>query len=73
MRSKFFQEIAESRERFYARQFGDNSVEPDSSDFSRGSCTNQSSENHGWADSLGQRRQSLLLDFLGKMKFWIGF
>lgn len=73
MRSQFFHEIAESRERFYSQQLGDYPRKPAATDATPLTEPDPLPEDFGWGDVLGRNRRRLLRDFVGKMKFWIGF
>ncbi|OFY09102.1 MAG: hypothetical protein A2X11_02390 [Bacteroidetes bacterium GWE2_42_24] len=73
MRSDFFNEIAESRERFYIQCLGERK------DIAKNKPENDSKEPGEDADEVfggnpnTEERRELLLNFLGKMKFWVGF
>jgi len=72
MRSDFFNEIAESRERFYRMRLGERreTVYVQSVDEGKLSVENNGKMIESTPNS-GKRRE-LLLDFLGKVKFMVG-
>lgn len=72
MRSDFFNEIAESRERFYRMKLGERS---ESGYIQSENECGRSVENNGEKieiDPNSGMRRELLLDFLGKVKFMVG-
>lgn len=72
MRSDFFNEIAESRERFYRMKLGERieTVYIHSEEEGKISVENREKMTES-APNSGIRRE-LLLDFLGKVKFMVG-